>query len=251
MLESPIKSLYRRRAVDDQAGARSSFTVTPHMSKKERRLIMNRNSARLRRKRHAEKMDKMQGTVRDLEISNNRMRTENGDLRKAIADLKVLAEKRKEKAMSATTVTTIAPGGAGSTPSVASATNDTRYESLAAMALATKYARNNVAPEKQGEDIAPKTTFVKPTMPPKYMTVDANSTLFRSYLLYRAASLGLFAKNSSTEDESSFNVSTNVPSCKIQPSTSRSAGVDMTSTDEIEATKLAAQQLTALAFMGY
>ena len=222
------------------AGAVSSTTVTPLVSKKERRLIMNRNSVRLRRKRHAEKMDEMQGVVRDLEISNKRMRTENDELRKAIADLKVLVEEAKP----ASSVTTIAPSDG------ASATKDTRYESLAATALA-KYARISAAPEKQGEEISPKTTLVKPTMPPKYMTVDANNTLFRSYLLCRAASLGLFTRNSSAEDKTSFDVSTNVPSSSIQPSTSRSTGVDMTSTtDEIEATKLAAQQLTALAFMG-
>lgn len=204
----------------------------------------------------------MEGVVRDLEISNKRMRTENDELRKAIADLKVLVEERKE-AKPASSVTPIAPNpnGAASTPPVASATKDTRYESLAATALA-KYARINVAPEKQGEEISPKTTLVKPTMPPKYMTVDAvpnppphaDNTLFRSYLLYRAVALGLFTRDSSAEDESSFSASTNVPSSSIQSSTSslaRSIGVDMTSTtDEIEATKLAAQQLTALAFMG-
>ena len=231
-------------------GADSSSTSTPHMTKKERRLIMNRNSARLRRKRHAEKMDKMQGTVRDLEISNKRMRTENDELRKAIADLKALVEERNQ-AMPASSVATIAPDGAASPQSVASAKVDaTTYESLAALALA-KYARISAAPEKQGEEIFPKTTLVKPTMPSKYMTVDANNTLFRSYLLCRAASLGLFTRNSSAEDATSFDVSTNVPSSSIRPSTSRSTGVDMTSTtDEIEATKLAAQQLTALAFMG-
>ena len=231
-------------------GADSSSTATPHMTKKERRLIMNRNSARLRRKRHAEKMDKMQGTVRDLEISNKRMRTENDELRKAIADLKALVEERNQ-AMPASSVATIAPDGAASPQSVASAKVDaTTYESLAASALA-KCARISAAPEKQGEEISPKTTLVKPTMPPKYMTVDANNTLFRSYLLCRAASLRLFTRNSSAEDKTSFDVSTNVPSSSIQPSTSRSTGVDMTSTtDEIEATKLAAQQLTALAFMG-
>lgn len=183
------------------AGVCSSSTATPHMSKKERRLIMNRNSARLRRKRHAEKMDKMHGTVRDLEISNKRMRTENDELRKAIADLKVLVEEREEEAMPTTSVTTIAPDGAASAPPVPFAAKDTRYEALAATALA-KYARNNVAPEKQGEEIALKTTRVKPTMPPEHMTADANNTLFRSYLLHRAASLGLFTKNSFAEDES-------------------------------------------------
>lgn len=254
---SPIKSLYRR-AIDDQpsAGAGLTTPTTPHISKKERRLIMNRNSARLRRKRHAEKMNEMEGTVRELEISNKRMRTENNELRRAVDGLKVLLQKKKQ-AKPASSATTITPDGAISTLPVESATQDTTYESLAAAALA-KYAGINLAPEKQGEEISPKTTLVKPTMSPKYATADvisllpphSDNALFRSYLLYRAAAQRLFTRNPSAEDRSPFIFSADVRSSSIRLSIPIGAGMSSTTTAEIEATKLAAQQLTALAFMG-
>mmetsp|Transcript_23999 Transcript_23999/g.68970 ORF Transcript_23999/g.68970 Transcript_23999/m.68970 type:complete len:300 (-) Transcript_23999:87-986(-) len=201
----------------------SSTTATPNLPKRERRLVMNRNSARLRRKRHAEKMDQMQDTARDLEISNKRIRTENAELRKAIADLKVQVQAKKRRQEKEQNVANM------------STTKDTRYETLAASAL-TKYteACQQAAPLK----LIPATTVGDASAPPLYL----NNVTLRSYLLHRAATLSLFTRNPSV-GESSPTTSTHVPPSGI------SLGVD-TNLAEKDAAKLAAEQLTALAFMG-
>ena len=134
-------------------------------------------------------------------------------------------------------------------PPVASVTKDARYESLAATALA-KHATTGTTLKTQEEKISPKPPLLstKPIMSSNAVSENSISTpsnsptdnfLLRSYLLCRAAALDLLTRNPSA-----------APSSSIQPNTGISVVVGMTSaTDEIEATKLAAQQLAALAFI--
>mmetsp|Transcript_13495 Transcript_13495/g.22453 ORF Transcript_13495/g.22453 Transcript_13495/m.22453 type:complete len:164 (-) Transcript_13495:65-556(-) len=163
----------------------------------------------------------MQDTARDLEISNKRIRTENAELRKAIADLKVQVQAKKRRQEKEQNVANM------------STTKDTRYETLAASAL-TKYteACQQAAPLKLIPAVGDASA------PPLYL----NNVILRSYLLHRAATLSFFTRNPSV-GESSPTTSTHVPPSGI------SVGVD-TNPAEKNAAKLAAEQLTALAFMG-